>query len=66
MAITLEIITTLIIRFICYYCYVKYCWWKTNDSEKKTNEGERSDNGKKLRPYPAKTKVEAVMYAEIQ
>lgn len=34
--------------------------------KKKTNEGERSDNGKKLRPYPAKTKVEAVMYAEIQ
>ena len=66
MTITLEIIATLIIRFICYYCYVKHFWWKTNASEKITNEDERSDNGKKLRSYPAKTKVEAVKYAEIQ
>ena len=64
MTITLEI-TTLIIRFMCYYCYVKHCWSKTNDSEKITNEDERSDNGKKLRSYPAKTKVEAVKNAEI-
>ena len=65
MTITLEIITTLIIRFVCYYCYVNHCWWEANGSEKIANEDERSDNGKKLRSYPAKTKVEAVKYAEI-
>ena len=36
-----------------------------NDSEKTTNTDEMSHKGKKLRSYPAKMKVDAVKYIDI-
>ena len=60
-----EIITTLINKFKFCYCHVKRCWRKINDWEQITNENEMSHNGKKLRSYPAKAKLEAVQCAEI-
>ena len=36
-----------------------------DDNEKITNDDEMLHRGKKLRSYPAKMKIEAVKYAEI-